>query len=171
MDVITSQVSIRRIKEERLFLSPLSRNNHTFYSRGITLSSSEFVCIKTRMGLNIRVNSFVNGALTENLKERSLNRLESQVQFLASITVHIVKRMKYFFFQFPSWCKFLTDRSSKSIHSNSWKYHLCSKSWWIFPSTSFYRRWYFEFLITELDLQLITHYHRRKHKFEELAVS
>lgn len=102
MDVITSQVSIRRIKEERLFLSPLSRNNHTFYSRGITLSSSEFVCIKTRMGLNIRVNSFVNGALTENLKERSLNRLESQVQFLASITVHIVKRMKYFFFQFPS---------------------------------------------------------------------
>lgn len=90
MGVITSQVSIRRIKEERLFLSPLSRNNHTFHSRGITLSSSEFVCIKTRMGLNIRVNSFVNGALTENLKEWSLNRLESQVQFLASITVHIV---------------------------------------------------------------------------------
>lgn len=100
MGVITSQVSIRRIKEERLFLSPLSRNNHTFHSRGITLSSSEFVCIKTRMGLNIRVNSFVNGALTENLKEWSLNRLESQVQFLASITVHIVNEWNISSFNF-----------------------------------------------------------------------
>lgn len=37
--IITSQVSIRQTKEERLFLSPLSRNNHTFHSREIVALS------------------------------------------------------------------------------------------------------------------------------------